>query len=142
MRRLQIIAAQAGLLGSLAAIPAQAAGAYMTSQANVGRDAYAEHCASCHQPDLSGIAAPQLKGDVFRHRWRPHSTAQLLDFVKSMMPLGDVGSLSDEEYRAVVAFLLESNGAPPGGAPLTAETDVPLKSVWQKSPPAHERRRQ
>ena len=40
------------------------------------------------------------------------------------MPEGDPGSLSSEEYAAVVAYLLRLNDYPPGLAPLPADEMV------------------
>jgi hypothetical protein len=38
------------------------------------------------------------------------------------MPANDPGSLSDQQYRQVLAYLLSKNGYPAGSKPLTADT--------------------
>jgi hypothetical protein len=46
---------------------------------------------------------------------------ELYDYLHSAMPLGKGGSLSDQTYQNIVAFLIEANGATAGGQPFTAQ---------------------
>lgn len=89
-----------------------------------GRRVYAEHCASCHGPELQGQPnwqtrlangrMPAPPHDSTGHTWH-HSDDQLFTIVKqgiraivpdyeSDMP-GFEGVLSDDEIRAVLAFI-------------------------------------
>ena len=52
------------------------------------------------------------------------TTADLYETIATLMPEGDPGSLSPDEYAAVVAYLLRLNDYPPGLAPLPADEMV------------------
>src|SRR5258706_10612661 len=98
-----------------------AGGRYTPSQATAGRTAYQTNCASCHGADLSGQAStPPITGSGFLSTWGRRTVADLFSFLKSSMPPSTVGSLSDLEYLNIVAFMLQTNGAPAGDQPLTA----------------------
>ena len=119
-------------LGTAAAGAAQtpAAGVYTAAQAQSGRAIYERECAVCHQANLQGsFEAPQLAGESFLRFWADLSPGDLFVRVSGSMPPGEEGSLTDEEYVDVVAYLLEANGAPAGGAVLTAAADVPIGTL-------------
>ena len=102
---------------------------FTTEQAEAGRAAYATNCASCHMPDLSGDnEKPPLAGPIFMTNWRSRSTKELLEYVSGAMPF-DAPALSPETYRAIIAFVLQSNGATPGTQALAASTDVLIGAV-------------
>ncbi len=105
----------------------QAAGVYTTAQAASGRAVYERECAACHQANLQGsFEAPQLAGESFLRFWADLSPADLFVRISSSMPPGEEGSLTDEEHLDVVAYLLQANGAPAGGAALTEAAAVPI----------------
>ena len=92
-----------------------------------GRADYTANCAACHQANLSGGGeAPSLAAGNFMKSWSGKSTRELYAYIRSAMPLGKGGSLSDTTYANIVAFLLTANGATAGGTPLTAATDVKI----------------
>ncbi|HKB10816.1 MAG TPA: PQQ-binding-like beta-propeller repeat protein [Vicinamibacterales bacterium] len=102
---------------------------YSAGQAAAGRTVYQASCASCHMPDLAGRnEAPQLAGNNFLNTWRSRSTRDLFEYIQSTMPpTGE--TLSADQYLAVAAFILQSNGAPAGAQALTPTTAVPIGSV-------------
>ena len=51
------------------------------------------------------------------------------------MPPGGA-RLSDDQYLAIVAYILRSNGAAPGAQPLTAATAVPIGTIATGQRPA------
>lgn len=103
-----------------------------------GGKAFSANCAPCHQNDLSGSGeAPALAGRTFATNWAPQSTKDLFKKIKLSMPLGAPNSLSDDTYASIVAFIMKANGASPGTAPLTPDTDVRLGAVWTGRPPAN-----
>ena len=103
---------------------------YTSAQAEAGRSAYQASCASCHLPELGGRnEAPPLAGSNFMSAWGARSTSDLLTLIRSTMPPGNRGSLSEETYVNLVAFLLEANGALPGNQSLTPATRSPIGSV-------------
>ena len=102
-------------LVELGAVAQQDTGPFTAGQAAQGHKDYSSACASCHHENLSGGGeAPSLAGGNFLKSWGSRSTRELYDYIQSAMPLGKGGSLSDQTYENIVAFLLEANGATPG----------------------------
>ena len=105
------------------------------AQAAAGRDAYQARCASCHLPDLGGRnEASPLVGRAFMAAWRERSTKDLFDYIRTSMPPGGA-TLGVDEYLAITAFVLRSNGAATGAGALTATTAVPIGSIATGSAP-------
>src|SRR6202034_3711980 len=124
------LAAYALACSSWVAAAQQDTGPFISGQASQGRKDYSSACASCHHENLSGGGeAPSLAGGNFIKSWGSRSTRELYDYIQSAMPLGKGGSLSSQTYENIVAFLLEANGATPGGKAFTAETDVKIGNV-------------
>ena len=121
------IAASLGIV--LAAGQQPPATVYTADQASAGRAVYQASCASCHLPDLVGRnEAPQLAGNNFMNTWRARTTRDLFEFTQSTMPpTGE--TLSPDQYLAVVAFILQANGAAAGTQALTPTTAVPIGTV-------------
>jgi len=90
--------------------------AYTVAQAEGGQQVFANICRGCHGANLQGGMGPALVGPGFQAAWR--NAAALLGFVSQQMPLNRPGSLSQEQYLNVVAFLLRQNGIEPDGQPL------------------------
>lgn len=98
-------------------------------QATAGKSAYAKHCATCHQADLSGDnEIPQLAGKAFMAMWGSRSSKDLRDYMSAAMPYGRQ-SLSAEDYTSILAFILQSNRAAPGERELTASTAIEIRSL-------------
>ena len=107
-----------------------AAGPYTAAQAAAGRTAYQASCAGCHLPDLAGRnEAPQLSGANFMTQWGAKTARELITFMQTAMPPENAGSLGQQTYVNLAAFLLQSNGAPAGNQALTATADVVIRSV-------------
>src|SRR3989442_297177 len=95
---------------------AAAGSVYTAQQAGSGRAVYQANCAICHQQDLSGSGdAPTLRGSEFTANWGPRTTRELLSFLQLTMPPAQQGVLSQDEYLSILAFILQSNGAPAEG---------------------------
>jgi mono/diheme cytochrome c family protein len=108
----------------------QRAGAlYNAEQASAGRAAYQTNCAACHAPDLTGREGPQLVGANFMARWGEKSAGEFIAFMRSTMPPGAGGSLPDQTYVNLAAFIFDANGAHSGDRSLTAESNVALRDV-------------
>ena len=84
-----------------------------------GEGYYSQHCAPCHGTMVTGEAqkvsgvAPSLLGDKFEE-WAKKSgygNAQALhQYISRNMPQGRAGTISEEKYWAITAFLLFKNG--------------------------------
>jgi mono/diheme cytochrome c family protein len=104
-------------------------GVYTADQAKRGSQVYAEECASCHGPELTGgESAPPLVGAGFLSNWTTLTVGDLFERVRVTMPDSDPGSLTRVEVADVIAYLLKSNRFPDGKAELDRQT-VALKQI-------------
>jgi cytochrome c len=94
----------------------------LAEQYEVGKEVYAKACASCHGDHGEGNPKnPAVIGDGFLPEKATFPKAKLrktvtfttakdvFDFIKKNMPLDKKGSLSDDEYLAVLAWDLNEN---------------------------------
>ena len=102
---------------------ATAAPATFSEQVTLGQSLYGEHCADCHgasgegtgdAPAVVGLDKGALpldppSGAKFR-KSQFKTVADIADFVVKNMPPNKGGSLSTEEYLAILAFDLKANG--------------------------------
>ncbi|MDH3422010.1 MAG: PQQ-binding-like beta-propeller repeat protein, partial [Gemmatimonadota bacterium] len=119
--RSQALAATVLLTAWIIPAPAasQRAVTYTAEQAAAGAAAYEEHCAGCHLSTMAGsFEAPQLAGPNFLSFWGDEPVDGLLEMT-TLMPPDAEGSLGDEVYANIVAYILSRNGFPMGGDPLT-----------------------
>jgi alcohol dehydrogenase (cytochrome c) len=117
----------------LTVVAGQPQGTYTAEQARAGAAAYAATCASCHMPDLAGRnEAPPLAGGTFLNAWRSRSTKDLFDYMSATMP-PNAASLGADQYAAITAFILQSNGAPAGTQAFTPTTALAIESVTNPS---------
>ena len=107
-----------------AQVPDQARqAAYTADQAEAGAVVYQEACATCHLPNLSGsFEAPELAGPNFRNTWGARSVSDVLELMRATMPTQAPGSLGDDQYVSIAAFMLRENGIP------SAQTRLSLSS--------------
>jgi mono/diheme cytochrome c family protein len=92
-----------------------ASGIYSGDQAARGQQTYTAVCAACHSTsDHSGAA--------FAAAWGKHRLFDLYQAISNEMPQDKPGSLTDQQYIDVVAYLLQLNGMPAGVAALRADT--------------------
>src|SRR6266571_5117365 len=117
------VAALGGVAGAQQSPPGDS---YTAAQAAHGRATYIVRCAECHLPDLKGSAGPALAGSTFLSGWGTRTVRELFAFIKGSMPPGAEGSLSDETYLDVVAYILQANGHAEGIQALRADSAVLL----------------
>jgi mono/diheme cytochrome c family protein len=121
-----------GLLGALTAgvvaglvlaapVAARPSGrdAAQNEQVAQGEQVYARACASCHGVNLEGPVGPPL--DVARLT-AYGTVARLYQYTRGTMPIDAPGSLSDQEYYDVIAYLLQRNDLLPPDTTLDAST--------------------
>jgi len=87
---------------------------YTHPQAREGEEVFRNVCAFCHLLD-------DFTGSGFHVMWTGASVGELFDFISSAMPQDNPGGLEEEEYAAVLAYLLELNGLPAGEEELGTE---------------------
>src|SRR5262249_139675 len=95
---------------------------FTTAQADSGKAVYMQSCESCHGPNLDdGPFAPPLKGLDFRQVWFGQSAGPLFDYISEKMPPAGPGSLGDEKYLQLLAYLLQQNDLIAGSTPLPSD---------------------
>jgi alcohol dehydrogenase (cytochrome c) len=99
---------------------------FTRAQAEQGSALYARHCAQCHGPELVGGNASPLAGPQFHARWA-QATRTLDDLfyvMRTSMPFGAGGTLTTDEYVAILAHMLARNGHEAGARALVADRTV------------------
>ena len=90
-------------------------GIYTADEAKAGREMYAGLCASCH-------TAASHTGATFRKKWSGRPLSEIYTFMRTMMPKNDPGSLGEEDYEVLLAYLLQMNKMPAGKTYLSTDT--------------------
>ncbi|MEX2581964.1 MAG: PQQ-binding-like beta-propeller repeat protein [Gemmatimonadota bacterium] len=116
-----VAVALATVLSAVSANAQQVAQASFTpAQASAGASVYAQSCASCHLANLQGsFEALELAGPNFRNTWGDRPVSALVTRIRDTMPPQSPGSLGEDAYLAVTAYILEQNGVAPASAALT-----------------------
>lgn len=106
-----------GAAGATAAGPATFA-----EQADMGQKLYADNCASCHGASGTGGKAPPVVGlksgalplnpppNAKYRKTQFRTVGDVADFVTKNMPPTAPGSLTPDQYWAILAFDLKANG--------------------------------
>ena len=98
-------------------------GIYTEEQASRGAEEYAARCASCHSADLRGNSnSPSLIGLSFMFIWEGRTLGELFTKMSTEMPTDQPGSLSQQSYSAILAFILKSNDFPAGDKELATNS--------------------
>jgi mono/diheme cytochrome c family protein len=106
---------------------AGAAPQYRAAQAAAGKMAFDADCAVCHGNTLrNGTMGPPLAGEAFNAVWAGRSVRALFDSAKTMPP-ANAGSLSDETYASIIAYVLQVNGYAAGETALTTGDGTTLR---------------
>ncbi|MDT8857537.1 c-type cytochrome [Paracoccaceae bacterium Fryx2] len=105
-------------------------GVYTQAQADRGKSVFGSPCGTCHGKRLNGVAedmdmasAPPLAREKFLRVWDGRSLGILFSYAKSTMPQSNPGFLPDEDYVAMIAYMLETSGAPPGTTELPVDVE-------------------
>jgi mono/diheme cytochrome c family protein len=88
---------------------------YTADQAARGAQAYRATCARCH-------AAGTQTGAAFATAWGGRRVYDLYSTLTNTMPQDNPGSLHDDQYADVVAYLLQMNHVPAGQVALRPDT--------------------
>jgi mono/diheme cytochrome c family protein len=110
-------------------------GVYTEAQATRGNAAFQQSCAICHGPSLGGLGeAPALVGAQFIGDFNGLTVGDLFERVRTTMPLNNPGGLTRDEYAAILAFMLKSNGYKAGPRDLYSRTE--FLNTMRFEPPA------
>ena len=104
-------------------------GVFTKEQEKRGEGLYAQHCSSCHGPDLSGNdeAAP-LTGSGFLANWDGLTVGDLTERVRVSMPPNNVGKLSRQQIADILSYMLSFNNFPAGKTELDPKAEL-LKQI-------------
>ena len=136
-------------LGEIIAIRSVWEGVYTKDQAKRGRPVYSRSCTECHgdepvafgpnehrsvlpndaisfslvsDPGASGFSsAPPLTGGVFLRGWKNQTVANLYQYARSEMPQESPGSLTDQQYVDIIAYIFSLSSLPAGDQELPAD---------------------
>lgn len=106
-------------------------GVYTLDQARRGKDVFALACQACHSPTVHA-------GAPFRNAWFGRTLGELFGYLRREMPKTDPGTMTNEDYALVTAYLLRINKMPTGRVPLAADSaalhHIILDSVPKRTP--------
>jgi len=100
---------------------------YTQAQADSGKQKFLENCSRCHGRDLGGLAGPALKGANFASLASHFHVGDIFTIVSHNMPATQPGSLSQQDYVEIMAFLLQQNGYPAGSNALSFDEAMQSK---------------
>ena len=113
-------------------------GVYTDAQAARGQTAYQVNCSMCHLESLDGGAeALPLRGEQFMESWRDDSLAPLFDHMRTRMPRrpgGEPGSLSENTYIDILAYILKVSEYQSGSRELTKDAVEHIQLVGKDGP--------
>ena len=96
-------------------------GVYTEAQARRGEAIYPSVCGRCHGYKLDGapddpdmFPTPPIAGAKFLRNWNGSSLAALFEYTRTTMPEINPGSLSDQEFALLIAYMLSVTGTPAG----------------------------
>ncbi|MGA7940523.1 MAG: c-type cytochrome [Bradyrhizobium sp.] len=115
--------------GSPATAAASGAGgtapvSFTADQVTRGSDIYADRCVQCHGDKLDNgeFGGAALNGKYFKQHWGGGAAAGLVAYMKAKMPPDRPGSLTDQSYADLAAFLLDANDYPKGDKEFPPDT--------------------
>lgn len=96
-------------------------GVYTRAQARRGQGLARSACGMCHGTRMNGVpddndmvAGPPLARAYFLREWEGQSMGVVFTYSKWTMPQANPGFLPDEDYAAIMAYMLSLTGAPEG----------------------------
>ena len=92
-------------------------GVFTARQASRGDTRFQQVCAACH-------SISEFRGGRFRLVWVGRTVGELFQTVSTLMPEDDPGSLSAEEYSAIISYMLRENGYPAGEQELATDAST------------------
>jgi len=78
----------------------------------------------CHGAELQGVSGPALAGDKFLKKWGQNTLDDFYYIMSTSMPQTNPGSLSKDQYLAIEAYVLDTNGFKAVGDKPLAQEDL------------------
>jgi S-disulfanyl-L-cysteine oxidoreductase SoxD len=92
-------------------------GVFTESQATRGDSEHQTNCVSCH-------STTNYAGDAFAKAWIGRTAFDLFEQLRTTMPDDSPGSLSQQQYVDIVAYILKINGYPAGTDSLSTDPEA------------------
>jgi len=86
---------------------------FTSEQVQRGRREFGQICGECH-------STSEFRGRTFLYEWRRRTAWDLFRELTETMPDDSPGSLTDQQYVDVIAYVLELNGYATGESELPA----------------------
>lgn len=102
-------------------------GVYSDAQASRGEATFNGTCLSCHVPS-------DYTGDSFQSKFVGGTVFDMFDDIRTSMPQDNPGSLTNEQYTDLVAYLFKLNGLPTRAQDLPAVADS-MKAIKVEAKP-------
>lgn len=96
---------------------------YTAGQAERGERVFSTVCSACHGRN-------EFRGPIFALTWMAEPVGHLFEHISATMPQDRPGSLSGEEYAAVLAYFLQVNGREAGDVELPADVERLRTMRW------------
>ena len=116
-------------------------GVFTEAQARVGQAVYPGACGTCHGHRLNGApddpdmrSTPPLARARFLRVWEGRSLATLFEYTRATMPESNPGSLTDDEFVDVIAYMLSVGGMRAGDAELRPDLSSLARIVIGQQP--------
>jgi mono/diheme cytochrome c family protein len=106
-----------------AVIAEPVAAEFTAEQATRGQRVFTTVCAVCHGRN-------EFTGPIFALTWMAEPVGHLFQHISTAMPQDRPGSLSAEEYAAIVAYMLQLNGRTAGDRELPADAELLGRTRW------------
>jgi mono/diheme cytochrome c family protein len=110
-----VLVASVSVAGAVQAAPAVQArtlndAVYSRDQAKSGRKLYRKHCETCHVEEYFETVVMV---------WNGEPLSELFSVMAAIMPQSNPGSLRDQEYIDIFAYIMSATGYAQGEQPLT-----------------------
>jgi mono/diheme cytochrome c family protein len=116
-------------------------GVFTEAQAKRGQAVYPGSCGFCHGRRLNGapddpdmMSTPPLARAKFIRNWEGRSLATLFEYTRATMPESNPGSLSEQEYIDVIAYMFSVGGTPAGDDELKPDPQSLARTIIRKKP--------
>ncbi|MEK9501663.1 hypothetical protein WI372_11790 [Gemmatimonadota bacterium DH-20] len=108
-----------------------AAGVFTAEQATAGGQVFNSVCAECH-------AEREFRGTDFFFLWEGSNVGRFLEVVSETMPEDNPGGLTEDQYLAVTAYVLQMNEYPAGSVPLADDAEYLSSLTFERGEDASE----